>query len=318
MKGMMAMRYLLRSLAAALPLALSIAASASTLTLTVPHHLIVMHPAGPASTTLLRTLWADEHLIADMQLDVYQLPQMRSTTEHYAELRKLASSSRWLDAVTWSLTRRDTAETVALAVPRALRAAQRERGPHAPVSTDRDTTVPMTSLTTRMDFGTLPVGDYRLTARAAGLASSFAFSVRTGSEPEVRDEYLRDKASKTHDYAEFRRLELERYERDPSRIDALLDLVDRSLQQGTPAEVRSDFDRAITAYEARRLSFTPDVAAKAAAYISDLRVARDALPEYFQRKAEWTMARDPYSGLYSIRWRATNNVVRVLRAASDK
>jgi len=253
-----------------------------------------------------------------VQLDVYQLPQMRSTTEHYPELRKLAANARWLDGITWTLSRRDTTATVAMGVPRALRTARRERGPQAAASTDRDTTVPMTSLTARMDFGTLPVGEYRLTARAAGLSSSFDFGVRIGMEPEVRDAYLRDKASKTRDYDEFRRLELERYERDPSRIDALLDLIDRSLQQGTPAEVRADFDRAITAYEVRRPSFTPDVAAKAAAYIRDLRVARDALPEYFQRKAEWTMARDPRSGVYAIRSRATNDVVRVLHATSDR
>jgi hypothetical protein len=316
MKGHTAMRYALRLSLAAVAIVLSVAASASTLTLSVNHHSVAINPADRQASTLLRSVWADEHLLADVQLDVYQLPGMRSTAEHYADLRKLAADARWIDRLRWSLTRRDTDAPAALAVPRIARTARRERGPQAEAPSDRDTRVAMTTLAARFDFGVLPVGDYRLSVSGGGLSASFDFSVCTGAEPEVRDDYLRDQASKTNDYAEFRRLEMERYERDHSRIDALFDLVDRSLQQGTPAEASADFDRAITAYEARRQTFTPDVGAKAAAYIRDLRVARDALPEYFQRKAEWTMAREPYSGIYSIRSRATNEVVRVLRATS--
>jgi len=317
MKGNTAMRHALRLSFAATAVALSVAASASTLTLSVNHHSVTINPAAGQTATLLRSLWADEHLVADVQLDVYQLPGMRSMTEHYAELSKLAADARWIDRLRWSLTRRDTDAPAALAVPRIARTIRRERGPQAETSADRDTRVAMTTLAARFDFGVLPVGDYRLSVNAGGLTSSFDFSVRTGAEPEVRDDYLRDKASRTNDYAEFRRLELERYERDQSRVDALFDLVDRSLQQGTPAEASADFDRAITAYETRRQTFTPDVAAKAAAYIRDLRVARAALPEYFQRKAEWTMARDPYSGVYSIRSRPTNDIVRILRAPAE-
>jgi len=114
-----------------------------------------------------------------------------------------------------------------------------------------------------------------------------------------------------------RRLEL-RYQRDPSRIDALLSLIDRSLQEGTQAEARADFDRAIAAYQARRTSFAPDVARRIDAYVRDLGVARDALPEYFQHKAEWSIARDPRTSVYSIRSRGTSQVLRVLRAAEEK
>jgi hypothetical protein len=281
--------------------------------------MVVVHSQGTASsTTLLRALWTDERLVADVHLDVYQLPQMRSTTEHYDELRKVASRSRWLDAFTWTLARRDTGTPVAIGMSRVVQSARRQRGPGAEMPADRDTAVAMTTLTARLDFGAIPAGDYRLTVAVAGLASSFEFSARSGAEPEVRDEYLRDKASKTRDYSEFRRIELDRYARDPSRIDALLDLIDRSVQEGTLGEVRADFDRAIAAYDARRQSFEPKVAAKVDAYVRDLRVARDALPEYFQHKAEWAISRDPYTSVYSIRSRATSQVLRVLHAASDR
>jgi hypothetical protein len=313
------MRHALRFLITALGAALCGTAGASTLTLTVPHHMIVTHSAGvPSSTALLRALWTDERLVVDVQLDVYQLPQMQSTMQHYDELRRVASRSHWLDTFTWTLVRRDTGAPVALGMPRVIQSARRQRGPDAESSADRDTVVAMTTLTARLDFGTIPAGDYRLAVGIAGLESSFAFSARTGAEPEVRDEYLKDKASTTRDYAEFRRLELERYERDPSRIDALLNLIDRSLQEGTPAEARADFDRAIAAYEARRQSFEPKVATKVDAYVRDLRVARDAVPEYFQHKKEWSIARDPYTSIYSIRSRATSQVLRVLHVASDR
>ena len=302
------MRHSLRLLAAVLVLGVCATAGASKLTLSLPHHMVATH-SDAASTALLRTLWTDERLVADVQLDVYQLPQMRSTTEHYTELKKLAASSRWLDEVTWSLTARETGAPVSIGMPRVVTSARRQRG---------DTSVPMTTLTARLDFSAIPAGDYRLTVNAGGLTSSFDFGVRTGAEPEVRDEFLRDKASKTRDYSEFRRLQLQRYERDPSRIDALLAVIDRSLTEGTQAEVHADFDRAIAAYEARRQSYAPDVAAKVAAYLRDLRIARDAVPEYFQHRADWTIARDPYTSIYSIRSRATNQVLRVLRTASDK
>jgi hypothetical protein len=313
------MRHALRFLIIALGAALCGTVGASTLTLTVPNHMVVVHSEGaPSSTSVLRALWTDERLVAEVHLDVYQLPQMRSTTQHYDELRRVASRPHWLDAFTWTLVRRDTGTAVALGMPRVIQSVRRQRGPDAESSKDRDTVVAMTTLTARFDFGAIPAGDYRLTVQVAGLASSFDFSERSGAEPEVRDEYLRDRASKTRDYAEFRRIELERYERDPSRIDALLNLVDRSLQEGTAAEARADFDRAIAAYEARRQSFEPKVAAKVDAYVRDLRVARDAVPEYFQHKTEWSISRDPYTSVYSIRSRATSQVLRVLRAASDQ
>lgn len=314
----MAMRHSLRFLAAVLGIAVCATAAASKLTLSLPHHMVAIHREAGSSPTLLRTLWTDERLVADIQLDVYQLPQMGSTTEHYAELRKLTATSRWLDDFTWTLTVRETGAPVALGIPRVITSARRQRGPGAQSARDRDTAVPMTTLTARLDFGAVPAGDYRLSVRAGGLTSSFAFGIRSGAEPEVRDEYLRDKATKAHDYGVFRRLQLERYERDPSRIDALLAVIDRSLIEGTPAEVRADFDRAINAYEARRLSFAPNVAPRVDAYVRHLRVARDALPEYFQHKADWVIARDPYTSVYSIRSRANNQVLRVLRATSDK
>jgi hypothetical protein len=99
-------------------------------------------------------------------------------------------------------------------------------------------------------FGFVPAGDYVLRASVRGLASSFSFVVRTGAEPALRDHYLRLKAQRTRDYASFRRLQLERLERDPKRVDALYGLIDRALVEGSLAETQSYFDRVIAAAEA--------------------------------------------------------------------
>jgi hypothetical protein len=290
---------------------------ASTLTLVVANHSIDVAAVPNHPRELLRVVWLDERLYADVSLDVYQIPSMRSTAEHYRELVQLARSNRWTDDLRWTLARRDTNAAVSLPMPRILRSTRRLRGREAQAPADRDTAVEMTSLFARLDFGSLPAGDYRISVNAAGLTSTYLFTVRTGTEPELRDSYLREKAAKIRDYVEFRRLELERFERDPSRLDAALELIDRSVVEGTPAEVTADFDRAIAGYESRRGSFAPAEGAKVDAYIADLRAARAALPEILQHRQDWLVARDPYTSIYSIRSRATNRVLRELKATTQ-
>lgn len=136
---------------------------------------------------------------------------------------------------------------------------------------------------------------------AAGLTSRYLFAVRTGTELELRDAYLREKATETRDYAEFRRLELERFGRDSSRLDAALELIDRSVVEGTLAEVTADFDRAIAGYEARRGSFRAAEGVKVDAYIADLRTARAAVTDILQHRQEWTVARDTRASTASAR-----------------
>src|SRR5258708_36320427 len=93
------MRHALRFLTITLTTMLCGAAHASTLTLTVPNHMVTSHRTDAHSTTLLRVLWTDEGLVTDVQLDVYQLPQMQATTEHYGELRRAIARSRPLAAL---------------------------------------------------------------------------------------------------------------------------------------------------------------------------------------------------------------------------
>jgi hypothetical protein len=214
------------------------AASASTLTISAKHDVLV---TDDDKKRQLRVLFADEQLFADITLNVYVLDQLPSTRAHYDDLRKLTDRN-WLEAVSWSLVTTDGAE-VALPTPAVLSTSARQRGPAAVRDGDRDTAVPMTTYRARVAFGSIPAGDYILRASVRGLSSSFRFVVRTGSEPGLQDHYLRLKALRTRDYAEFRRLQLERLERNPARLDALYDLIDRALVHGTLEETRSYFDR---------------------------------------------------------------------------
>jgi len=311
------MRHLRTFFAIAICAAFCGSGAASTLTLVIANHSVDVAAAADRPRELLRVVWLDERLYADVSLDVYQIPSMRSTTEHYRGLAQFARSNRWADELRWTLARSDTNATVSLPMPRILRSTRRVRGPEAPAAADRDTAVAMTSLFARFDFGSVPAGDYRMSVNAAGLTSTYLFSVRTGAEPGLRDAYLREKAAKARDYTQFRRLELERFERDPSRLDAALELIDRSVVEGSPAEVTADFDRAIAGYELRRGSFAPAERAKIDAFVADLRTARAAVPEILRHREEWLVARDPYTSVYSIRSRATNQVLRVLKAATQ-
>ncbi len=94
--------------AIALSTALCAGARASALTLVVPNQLVVVYPSAGQPQIALRAIWSDERLVADLDLDVYQVPKMKSTTQHYVELSKMSSKPRWIDDITWKLVRRDT------------------------------------------------------------------------------------------------------------------------------------------------------------------------------------------------------------------
>lgn len=284
----------------------TVAISASELSVSTKHDVLV---TDDARKQLLRVVFVDEELLANVTLDVYVLKQLPSTRAHHAELQKL-NELTWLDAVAWSLTTTD-GQQVALPHPAILSRTVRRRGPDAVREVDRDTVVPMTTYRARLAFGSIPPGDYVLKASVRGLTSSFPFVARTGDEPGLRDHYLRLKAMRTRDYATFRRLQLERLERNPAQTDALYNLIDRALVQGTLGETQSFFERAIAAVtEYRRTSDDPTRNKQIDARIRELRATRNALPQYFANRAAWTMARDTKSGHYVIRDRRNKAVIR--------
>lgn len=285
--------------------------SGSTLTISARHDVLV---AEDETKRQLRVLFADEPLLADVTLNVYVLDQLPSTRAHYDDLRMLTGRD-WFDALSWSLERSDGSE-VDLPVAKVLSRSARQRGPAADRAADRDTAVPMTTYRARVDFGHVPVGDYTLSAAVRGLSSTFRFAVRTGSEPGLQDHYLRLKALRTRDYGEFRRLQLMRLRRNPTRLDALYDLIDRALVQGTLEECKAYFDRAIAAAEQRRQPISdPTVRAEADAAIGQLREVQRTLPEVFANRTGWVMARDTRDGHFSMRNRATGAVIREFRVS---
>lgn len=288
-------------------------AVASTLSLVVDHHFVSV-TGSSASGKILRVVWAAEPVRADLTADVFEIVNMPSTRRYYAALSSLASSERWADQLQWSLQSSGGNAPGVSVTPRTLSSTRRNHGPAAATAKDQDVRVPMTTLKGRFDFGTLEPGDYVLSVSAAGLRSSFPLSVRTGDEPDVRDAYLRFKAETARDFQEYRRLQLQRFRLDNKRLDALAQLIDRSLEDGTLAETREYFDQLLAAYARRRPSADSNTAAVIDAYVRATETARDALPEYFSHRQEWKMVRDHSTGVYTVRSRQTNAVVRVLTA----
>lgn len=255
-------------------------------------------------------VFADERLIADVQLDIYKLPQLPSTADHYSELREL-SLTTWLDGVRWSLVAED-GTSIALPSPHVVANSVRHRGPNAELPRDRDATVECTTYTATLDFGPQLAGTYTLSGAIEGIGSTYRFDVRTGRESAWHDTYLHSKAKQAKAYAEYRQLTLERLRSNPDRLDVVMDLIDRSLEYGTLEETRSYVGRARAIVEERsRKGSSFGDSRQSLAYLRDF---ERQLPEYFGHRGEWKMVRDTDTGKHVIRSRGTRKVVKEVGA----
>ena len=310
MKRVRATVFLLGSFAAA------VSAPASTLKVSFEHHLIVVNDGGKRH--LLETVFTDEPLVAKVHLDVYTLPQLPASSTHLADLRRL-SRTTWWQHLTWRI-KNDSGRLVDIR-PKVLSAAVRERGPEARNAADRDASVACTSYEGAFELGPLPPGNYSIGADVEGVeAAAFPLAVRTGSEPEVRDVYLQEKARQARNWSQFKSLELERIRLDPTKAAALLDLAHRSLDFGTLEETNAYFDRAARTMQQNVEAWAKLNSADAAKQrpqvdktVKEIRALQNVLPEYFENRTNWRVTLDAGSGQYVITTRDTNRVVRVVR-----
>ncbi|GEM_PF-3140334 len=262
-------------LALALAFATNIEMPGERLLVTLPH----AHDAATAR----QVIWSEEPLIATITLDVWDLPG--------EPLREIARTDQWHDAVSLTLTSRRSKS----ALPKVfVREARLRSSP------------PVISLQATYTFGMLAAGDYELQVRAGRSLRTLAVRVRSGSEPEWRDLYLRDKADKTNDYRTFRALELERFARDPTRTDAAHKLLDRSLNEGSEAEIRQDIDRVIKA------NGRPIKPVKQP-YLHSLLLAQASVPELVAHRPDWMMYFDSSEMAFVIYSRSRHIVLRTFR-----
>jgi hypothetical protein len=299
-------------LLAALALVVVASAHASTVTLSIDHHVAVATTGG--KRTLLRAAFPEDPLTANVKLDVYALPQLPSTRANQEELERL-SPKTWWQELSWDV--RDTSGNRQSVQPRLVSTTARERGPNAPDVVDRDTSVECTSYEGTFDLGRLAPGDYTVQVTIKGVSSlRFPVAVRTGSEPEVRDVYLQEKARKSRDWGEFKALQLERVRLDPTKAAALLDLAQRSLEFGTLQETTDYFDRAAKTMDQniREWAKVNPVDAKKQApavenTVKQIRALQRVLPDYFANRSAWRVTVDA-TGKYVVTTRDTNRVVR--------
>lgn len=291
-----------------------VAAQASTVTLSIDHHVAVAKKGE--KRTLLRAAFVEDTVVANVKLDVYALPQLPSTRANLDELKRL-SSKTWWQELSWDIVDAATGKNQSIE-PRLVRASVRERGPNAPNATDRDTSVECTTYEGAFDLGRLSPGDYTVRVSIKGLQSPrFPLAVRTGREPEVRDVYLQEKARKTSDWSRFRALQLERVRLDPTKAAALLELAQRSLEFGTLDETNDYFERAAKTMEQNIKDWSkvnPADAKKQApaveSSVRNIRALQRVLPEYFANRRAWRVSVDGTTGRYVVTTRDTNRIVR--------
>ena len=291
----------------------AVSAMSSTLTLSIEHHIAVANVAG--KQTVLRTVFTEEQVIADVKLNVYALPQMPSTGAHLEELQRL-SPKTWWQVLRWDI--RDAAGNRLAIQPRLTSASFRDRGPNAANAADRDTAVACRTYDGAFDMSGLAPGDYTVQVRVDGVESPrFPLAVRTGQEREVRDVYLQEKARKARAWAEFKSIETERVRLDPTKAAALFELAQRSLEFGTLEETTDYVDRAAKMMEQNLKDWArvnPSDAKKQSAgvenTVTQLRALQRVLPDYFAHRAQWRITIDGTTGQYVITARDTNHVLR--------
>lgn len=288
-------------------------AAASTLSLSIEHQTAV--DRSGVKPKLLRTVFVDEPIIATVELDVYAVPQLPSTSAHLEALRELPSKA-WYEQLTWDI--RDSSGTKVALAPRLRSTSFRERSPNAPRPQDRDTSVACSSYHGVFDLEGLVPGDYTIDVRIRGLISPrFPLAVRAGDEAEIRDIYLQGKARKTTDWSQFKALQLERLRLDPSKAAALLELAHRSLEFGTLEETTDYYGRAAITMEQNLREWSKrnpsDARLQAPAVqtsVKQIRSVLRVLPEYFSHRGTWRLTLDSKTGHYVITARDTNRLVR--------
>ncbi len=248
-------------------------------TLPRAHRLLLRQPG------VMDVIWSEDRLIALVSLDVWDLPG--------EPLRAIAATDQWPDAIKLTLLRSGPSKRLPV-TPRLLRAARGGKSP------------PVISLHATYDLGTLSTGDYELEVRAGRSLTAINVAVRSGSEPETRDSYLRDKAETTHDYASFRKLELERLALDPTRTDAASILLQRSLNEGTETEIRTDIDRILK-------GVTRPIKPMKDPWLRSLLLAQTSVPDLIEHRPDWTMSFDSEAMAFVIYSRAQHAVIRTFR-----
>ena len=293
-------------------LAIGANAFASTLRVSVEHHLSGYGPVSAMKT--IRATFTDEPLIADVRLDIYAVPQLASSSRHLDALRALPRDG-WWEKLDWQLVDRKSGRKVPSSRWQLISSGAEERGPS---TGDHSKTVDVRTLHARFAGpGTLPPGDYELTVTVSGLTSPpFLFGVRTGREDDARDAYLAAKAARATDFQSYRALQLERVRHNPANAAAFLELAERSLEHGTLAETQRYYASAIEAMEllleqqAASPAWVRQQRAEWLPRAQRIRALQRELPEYFSHRHEWRVDQDPASGNYVIRSRRDQRVIR--------
>jgi hypothetical protein len=172
-------------------------------------------------------------------------------------------------------------------------------------------------------IGKLPPGNYVLRIRGEGLEGSDAFAIRKGDEtPFIKARYLELRADRTKSFHEFKAIQLQRAELEPSRADIWLNLATRSLDHGTQKETDAYYTRAIEIMR-RNAAKLPTRSRKEANEIrqrvdltfAHLHALQAALPYYFANRRRLCVVEEPVDGAmhYILKDRRTGDVDRVIR-----
>jgi hypothetical protein len=290
-------------------LLIATAASASHITVSV-----TKTPVGSANgPQLLYVAFADEPLAVDVSVVIYSLPGRSSSALGIRELQSLDAGAWWKGLI-WTLTNNTTGRSRTIP-PGTLDVIRASSNTVAINHTSQHRG------TFRLDK--LTAGDYNLEISLAGVTGRDSFAVRNGTEsPFIRDKYLERQAGRATDYAEFKKIQLQRLELLPKRADILLALAKRALDGGTLQETNDYYDLAIRLMEANKTNYARTSSPASAAemqqrltkVVTNIRALQAELPRYFARRAELAVVEEMVQGemRFVLKERRSGKVVRVI------
>lgn len=174
-------------------------------------------------------------------------------------------------------------------------------------------------LVATIEFGALPPGTYRLSASLGSLRSNTEwFLLSNGTESaDLRREYARYKVDRSRDKQSLKRNLLDLAAADPLNASPWIRLGDLALADGTAAEIRGYYDRAVHVLDQRRQKFAAEGRQDVTASIDRERevilAVRDIVPQYVANRATLILHADLQDGRkYVLRDRATSRVLRMI------
>jgi len=217
---------------------------------------VITHPIVGATAPMPRVVFDDEPVIIEADLSIVSIPDEVPSASKASVAIQLPRAE-WWRSLHWSL--RDAHQGEQPLPIDAARVVREDPGAAARAqSADREHRITLRTgerASVVLNVGSLPRGDYTLTAELGELSSApYVFAVRNGSEsPEIHRAYLHDLMRRPQSYDRSREIILQLASVEPQNASLFEDLGDLAVRNDHPREADYAYRQAAAIIEENRL-----------------------------------------------------------------